>query len=202
MKRISLFLCTFFLICTSLFAAEANNSETTTQDNPEEKIESDYVYQMNQAGDQFIQLGINVNIPYAPSLDYLNVGGSGLLNYERYLTDSFSVGGTVAFGYDTTVGENVLYFVPIMGNVSYLFSVNKFEIPVTLNIGGAFENYIDRIYFGLAVEPEVGFYYRYSSDWSFGGHAGVFILPQWYSDSSDNYTGIIPNLGLSVRYHF
>lgn len=202
MKRISLFVCTLFLICTSLFATEATNFETTAQEDTTEKFESEYVYKMNQAGDQFIQLGISVNIPYSPSLSYLNVGGTGLLNYQRYLTDSFSVGGSVAFGYDTTIGDNVLYFVPIMGNVSYLFSIKKFEIPVTLNIGGAFETYIDRTYFGLSVEPEVGLFYRYSSEWSFGGHAGVFVLPQWYSDSSDNYTGIIPNVGLSVRYHF
>jgi hypothetical protein len=197
MKRISLLICTAFLICAPFSAQESD-----VQEAPSPKNIDTYVYKINQIGDQFIHLGINVNIPIQPDTDQLKVGGSGSLGYQRFVLNNLCVGGNVAFSYDKTIGSNVFYYVPVMGNVTYQFTRGKLEFPISLNIGGAFENYSDRFYFGLVVKPEIGAYWRYSADWSFGLHSGVYILPQWYEDTSDNYTGIITDIGVSVRYHF
>lgn len=200
MKRISLLICAYLLLCAPFFAQESNeqenlqNSSTLNNDN--------YVYKINQIGDQFIQLGLTGNIPIKPALSQLLFGGSGSLGYQRFVLDNLSIGGNIKFAYNPTIGANVLYYVPIMANASYHFTNGKFEFPISLNIGGAFENYNDRSYFGIVVKPEASAYFRFSSDWSFGINSGVYIIPQWYDDTSDNYTGIITDIGLSVRYHF
>ncbi|MFI3258442.1 MAG: hypothetical protein R3Y36_09115 [Spirochaetales bacterium] len=190
-KAIAL-LCLF--VVSSLHAQE---TETPVIQTEQETI----TYKMNQKGDQFIALKLDVNIPYRP-FENLKVGGSGSLGYHHFLTSEFTIGGNVSFAYTTTIGSNVFYFVPFMFTASYQFTAGKFEIPISLEIGGALQNYLDRTYFGLAVRPEIAAYYRYSPDWSFGIQTGVYILPQWYSNSEYNYTGIIQDVGLSVRYHF
>ncbi|HZK20434.1 MAG TPA: hypothetical protein VFC68_06905 [Treponemataceae bacterium] len=197
MKRIFLFLCTALLLCTPFFAQDIDGPDTTTQG-----IDDTYVYKINQIGDQFIELGITIDVPIRPSASQLKTGGAGTIGYQRFIADSLAIGGNVSFAYSKTIGRNIFYFVPMMAKISYQFSTGKFEFPISLNIGGSFENYIGRSYFGLTIKPEIGAYWRYSSDWSFGLHSGVYIMPQWYKDSSDNYTGIITDIGLSVRYHF
>jgi hypothetical protein len=52
------------------------------------------------------------------------------------------------------------------------------------------------------VKPEIGLYYRVSSDWSFGVLGGVYIMPQSFKDKKYNYVGIISDISVGVRYHF
>ena len=184
MKRLILFMLCFTL-CFSAFAQE---------------IDSDYVFRASQAGDQYAKMNLSLNIPNLP--EQLKIGGSGSLAYQYFLTDNFNLGGEVGFNYTTTIGDHVFYYIPIFLKAGYQFNVGKFEIPFALGIGGAIQNYIDRSYFGFAVKPEIGIFYRTSSDWSFGFCGGVYVLPQWYKESKYNYTGIITDLSLSVRYHF
>jgi hypothetical protein len=95
--------------------------------------------------------------------------------------------------YNTTVWRQFVLFPQQTG---------KIEIPLYIGIGGAAQNYVDKSYFGLAIKPEVGFFYRFSSEWSFGALAGLYILPQWFRNSDYNYTGFITDISASVRYHF
>lgn len=195
MKRFFTTLCLCILCTLPLLA----------QDTPEPEIETDagedIVYKMNQKGDQYIAIKLNLDIPYRP-FENLKLGGAGSLGYHHFLTNSLTIGGDVSFSYATTIGDNVFYFIPIMFSVGYQFTAGKFEIPLSLGIGGAFENYIDRFYFGLVIRPEIAAYYRLNPDWSFGIHTGLYILPQWYSDEKYNYVGIIQDVGISARYHF
>ncbi len=192
MKHIfMIFVLLFFVFPYSLVAQEAEEPE----------VEKEIVYEMNQSGDQYIALKLNLDIPYRPFKN-LKLGGSGSLGYHHFLTNELTLGGNVSFAYTTTIGENVFYFVPIMFTTTYQFEIGKWEIPVLLEIGGAFQNYLDRMYFGLAIRPEVAGYYRFNPDWSFGIHTGLYVLPQWYKNTEYNYTGLIHDVGLSVRYHF
>ena len=163
--------------------------------------QSDVVYKMNQPGDQFIILKLNVDIPYVP-FGKLLVGGSGTLGYQRFIVSGLTLGGDVSFGYSQTLGKNVFYFVPVLFRAGWQFSAGKFEFPLSIGIGGAFENYLDRSYFGLALHPDAAAFFRYDRSWSFGLHAGLYILPQWYKNTQQNRTGIIQDIGLTVRYHF
>ena len=162
--------------------------------------DEEFIYKMNQKGDQFIKIGLMVNIPLHPSTPQLKVGGSGTLGYMRFLNSNLAVGGDASFAYMTTIGENVFTCIPLMAKVMYQFTAHKFEFPITLGIGGAFQNYIGESYFGLIIKPEVGAFFRYSPDWSFGVNVGWNMMPQWTKDSS--YFGVIMDIGATVRYHF
>ena len=158
------------------------------------------IYKMNQKGDQFIKIGLMVNTPLKPPASQLKAGGSGTLGYMRFLNSNLAGGGDASFAYMTTVGENVFTCIPLMAKVMYQFTFHKFEFPITLGIGGAFQNYIGESYFGLIIKPEVGAFFRYSPDWSFGINVGWNMMPQWTKDSS--YFGVIMDAGITARYHF
>lgn len=178
--------------------AIAEDTEPETEDDYVEDAE--FVYKMNQKGDQFIKIGLMVDIPLRPATKQLKVGGSGTLGYMRFLNSNLAVGGDASFAYMTTIGKNVFTCIPLMAKVMYQFTVGKFEIPLTLGIGGAFQNYLGDTYFGLIIKPEVGTFFRYSPSWSFGANVGWNLMPQWTKDSS--YFGVIMDAGITARYHF
>ena len=186
---------------TDEFESEVSENEQAADNQDDSGIQSDVVYKTNQVGDQYMILKLSVDIPYRPFKN-LVIGGSGTLGYQRFVFKNLTLGGDVSFGYSQTIGKNVFYFVPILFRAGWQFSVWKFEFPLSLGIGGAFENYLDRTYFGLAVHPNAGVFLRYNNAWSFGAHTGLYVLPQWYKNPKHNYTGLIHDIGLSVRYHF
>lgn len=160
----------------------------------------DFVYKPNQQGDQFVRLNLALELPFRPA--QLKAGGTGTLSYGMFLTENFNLSAKASFAYTTTLGSNIFYFIPITFCAQYQMLFKNFEVPVSFEIGCAIESYIDRLFFGLALKPEIGLFYRVSPDWSIGIYDGLYVLPQWYSDSKYNYTGIISDIGLSVRYHF
>jgi hypothetical protein len=199
------FLLLFALCCLTvtlpLFGQE---EEQAPEDVPEDQDGTDpeYVVRVNQKGDQYILFSLMLAVPVQPTPDKLLVGGEGILGYMRFLNSRIAIGGTLDFGYHATVGGNVFYYVPISAKITYQPTWRRMEIPLSLSLGGAFETYLDRTYFGLFLKPEAGLYFRFSPAWSFGGVVGVMIMPQVYKETANNYTGIVADLGLSARYHF
>lgn len=173
---------------------------TVVSESDDETGNPDFVYKPNQQGDQFVRLNLALELPLAPK--QLRFGGTGTLSYGMFLTENLNWSIKASFAYTTTIGGNVFYFIPLTFCAQYQLLFKNFEIPLSLDLGCALESYIDRLYFGLVLKPEAGFFYRISPDWSIGAYAGVFIMPQWYSDKQYNATGYISDIGLSVRYHF
>ena len=199
MKRILSIAALLLLACTFLFAQE----ESTTQDNPLNTEESEVTFEFHalKQGDSYLNLNLALSLPLRP-VPQLKIGGEVAINFTYMLTDSISLGGEACFSYNSTIGNNVLYFIPLLATVGYHPTFGNFEFSASLSLGGAFENYLDRSYFGLAVKPEVGVYYRFFPDWSIGISAGLFVLPQWYRDSSKNYTSVITDIRLGAKYLF
>jgi hypothetical protein len=210
MKR---FFTIILLFCTCCLFAQNTLKPLQAEENPPAETipetpvipnenQSDFVYRANQKGDQYIKINLMVDLPIKPDMQHLIVGGAGTIGYTRFLNPFFSLGGDLSFGYNVTIGSNVFTFVPILFKATYQPAYRKFEFPVSLGVGFAFENYISRTYFGLIIKPEVAAYYRIVPEWSFGIHFGMFFMPQWYSNKEYNYLGIISDLGISGRYHF
>ncbi|MCM1321263.1 MAG: hypothetical protein NC041_01005 [Bacteroides sp.] len=197
MKRFCALCCALFICFLPTFA---DNSES--EDPPEAENKENFVYKMNQKGDQFIRMTLDVDFPIKPDLDHLFIGGSGTLGYYRFLTSFFALGGDFSFAYSETIGSNVYYFVPIMLRPLLQLEFGKFEIPILCGIGGSFQMYNEKTYFGLTINPEIGCFFRFLPDWSIGIVGGMYILPQWFKNEKNNYTGYIATAGISVRYHF
>jgi hypothetical protein len=208
MKKLLLCALCCLAVTLPLFGQEAEDAPEVYSEEQEEISEGqdgtdpEYVVRVNQKGDQYILFSLLVAVPLHPAPNKLYVGGEGVLGYMYFLNSQLAVGGTLDFGYHGTVGSNVFYYVPISAKITYQPTWRRFEIPLSMSIGGAFENYQDRTYFGLSLKPEAGLYFRFNAAWSFGGGVGLLILPQWYKEKANNYTGIVIDVGVSARYHF
>ncbi len=194
MKRfcaLILFFCVFF------YSAAAQDAQPETS---EEQESEEFVYKMNQKGDWFVRVGGSVNVPFLTPK--LLLGGEGNLGFYTFLTDSLIIGGDGNLSFTVTTGDNIYFAVPLMARAMYQFSVSNFEIPISIGAGVSIQTYLERYYVGLIVNPEIGFFYRFRTDWSAGIHCGVNIIPQWYENKEFNRTGYLLDTGLSVRYHF
>lgn len=196
MKRF-LSICLLGFFCFGLAFAQ-----TESEVQPETEDDYEYVYKTNQGGDSFIKMGLSVNLPLNPPATKLKVGGAGTLGFYRFLNSWFALGGDFSFVYSETVGSNVYYFIPLMFRTVFQLTLDKFEIPLMVGIGGSFQNYVDRMYFGLTINPEIGCFYRFRPDWSIGGMVGAYLLPQWFEETKYNFFGVITTFSVSFRYHF
>jgi hypothetical protein len=181
---------------------EQEETEPAVPAQPGIETDEKYIYRANQRGDQFLRVSLMVSLPAKPSITQLFAGGKGTLGYMHFLNSFIAIGGDISFGYHATIGKNVFTYVPMMVRFMYQPEFRKFEFPLTIGLGGVFETYSDRTYFGMVVNPEIGAFYRIIAGWSAGLHFGTVIMPQWYSNSDYNYTGIMFDLGLTARYHF
>lgn len=181
------------------------------QDNPDDEDEVTFAsYSMNQSGDQYINIALQVTFPQNfggsfPSYrdGQLQIGGSGMLGYHRFLTSWFALGVDICFGYNPTIGENIFTYIPIVLDATFQPSWRSFEFPVTLGVGAAMETYLSRSYFpGLTLKASAGVFYRATASWSFGAQGDYMVLPQWYDDSKYNFTGRFASVQLCARYHF
>ncbi|MBQ7157900.1 MAG: hypothetical protein IJS09_00535 [Treponema sp.] len=205
MKRFTALLCVLFFTCTFAFTEsedDVNEPEDTEIEAPD--------FKWNQPGDQYIAIGLMVTFPlnFGGSFPLyrdgsLITGGAGSLGYHRFLTSWFAVGADISFGYHPTIGSNIFTYIPLVVNMTIQPSFKRFEFPITVGVGAALENYLSRSYFpGFIFSASAGVFFRATASWSFGIADDFMLMPQWYSDSSNNYCGVFDSIKLSARYHF
>ncbi len=205
MKRIAAIFCAFALLCTQAFSQ--NISLLKDEQSDEKDLMS---YRMNEPGDQFIKIGLMVTFPLNFGGDFplyrdgqLSTGGAGSLGYHRFITSEIAAGFDVQFGYNPTIGENIFTYVPFIFSVTYQPTWNRLEFPMTLGLGFAMENYLNRTYFpGFVLKPQAGIFYRVSPGWSFGVEGDFMYLPQHYDNSKYDDYGNFASFMIAARYHF
>lgn len=197
-KRICALICVFSIAAASVFADAGDDYEAETEENGNFAVSSN----MNEAGDQFIKIGLMVTIPLNFNGTML-VGGAGELGYHRFFTNSLMWGIDVSFGYNPTIGKNVFTYIPLVASLTYQPVLKKFEFPLTAGVGFAVENYLNKSYFpGLVLKGDAGAFFRMSPSWSFGLEGQFMYMPQWYKDSKHNSSGTFASIELVARYHF
>ena len=200
MKRFFLIAALLFLGCSILFAQTDGDGFDSPASGDSESSEVTFNYHVLKKDDNLIRLNLSLSFPVRPKT--LNIGGEVSIGFSHMITDFISLGGEACFSYNSTIGKNVLYFIPLLFSAGFHPTFGNLELSVMLFLGGAFENYLDRSYFGLAIKPEVGVYYKFFSDWLIGLSAGLFVLPEWHSDSSKDYISLIPEVRLGAKYTF
>ncbi len=183
---------------------EQSEENTTDENQDEEDIVRFENYARNGRGDQFLKIGVMGNFPLNFG-DQLTIGGSAQLGYYRFLNGWLAVGGDLMAGYNPTIGSNVFTFVPITFGAMFQPCAGRFEFPVTLSVGFAFETCANRKYFpGFAAKAESGAFFRITDGWSVGLNADFLYLPEWYTSTknADSDYGIFIEAGVSARYHF
>lgn len=206
MKRLSALFCAFFLMASFTFA----NDDSNIDDEEEVPSPKTTTFRYNEPGDQFMKIDLIVTCPlnFGGSFPLyrggkLSTGGAGSLGYNRFITSWFALGVNVRFGYHPTIGENVFTYIPFILSATFQPTYGRFEFPITIGVGAAMENYLNRTYFpGFILNPHAGVFYRVSPSWSFGVEGDFMYMPQWYSDSKYNDYGNFGSVAVSARYHF
>lgn len=198
MKRFFVSLC---LLCAALCAAAAAEDDDGGDEYDDGSAEE---YRMNGPGDKYIQISLMPSFP----LNFdgkMYVGGAAQIGYHQFLLSWLSVGGDLMVGYSPTLGSNIFNYWPVTATVTFQPTVWRFEFPITIGVGLAFETYRNRKYFpGFVLKPEFSIYYRINESWSVGIGTIFLWLPQWFKgdDSVHNFDGLFITADASVRYHF
>lgn len=205
MKRFLPILCALILGTVPLCAQSVNSEENSP---------ANFKYELNLKGDQYIRLSLAptfpLNFPDFISLfkrneHKLGIGGMGTLGYHYFLAKNLAVGFDAGFGFNVTIGSHIFNYVPLVATVTYQPSIGKFEIPITLGVGFAWETYANKNYFpGLYVKPEVGLHYRLDPSWSVGAEVSYVFMPQFMSlyGGTENFYAHFLDLAISARYYF
>lgn len=209
MRRIRLIVLFSFLFTAALFAQDEGDKKAPVKEPEIKSPEGVYLYQPIRKEDKFIRLGLALNSPlFNTSRTKFAIktniypGGSIYLGFAYYVTNGFSLGATLSFDFYLTLGTNLYFAVPFTFDMIYTFTYGKWRFPLGIGIGGDFQAYNGIKYFGMIFRPETGFYYQYSPEWSFGAGASWNIVPQWYSNTSNNRIGNILGISFAARYHF
>lgn len=221
LKTIVLAFCAIFFLSANFYSQEsesnsqekqeAQNNEQANNDDKTDEGDSpdiyddqyDFVYLQNAPGDQFINVRLMPNFPLNFGKN-LKVGGQATVGYGRFLTSWLALDVELGFGYNPTIGSNILTYIPMTVGVTFLPAIKKFEFPITFNIGMVATNYLANTFFpGLIIRAGAGCYYRISEGWSAGIEGFFTYMPQWYfKDSSKNDYLNMASVSAGVKYHF
>jgi len=168
----------------------------------DEEYDDGYVYELNGAGDQLLNINLAANFPL--NFDgQIYPGISASIGYYKFLSSNLAVGGEALIGYNLTIGKKSLITAPVTFGVIYQPYFGKFEFPLSASIGFATSSCQGLTYFpSLAAKTSAGAFYRFLESWSFGVTGQAYWIPQWVSDSSQNDNGFFASVGLTARYHF
>lgn len=211
MKRLIYCVILVFAFLPTLSAQTNPTKPQETEPGDEYPTDSgdDYGFEPIRKGDQYIRVGVGIEVPLFnigpdgfETETNMRLGGTGIIGYSRFITSRISLGGELAFAFNSTLGENMFLALPLTLKGTYEFVYKDFRFPVSVAVGGALHNYRGRHFFGPILKPEAGCYYQYSPEWSFGITTAVNVLPQWYDNSADNRVGNLLDVTMNLRYHF
>lgn len=193
------------------FLAAQEESPGDEEEDKEPAIESDWSAFEKPSyakGDQMFSIGLG---PIFPALfrgnsgkmpNKAKIGGTGFIAYDYFFTSHFALGAEVNGSFNATIGENMVYIIPIGVRLTYQLAFHPIEIPLTMMVGFAPQKYLDQNYLGLVVKPSLGVYWRFNSDWSFGVNGAWWWLPEWTKNASENVNANFATLTIAARYHF
>jgi len=215
--RILLFLFLFIIFSGVSFSifAQGYDDDNSSDDIIFETDWDGYFPELYSRGDQTFSISLGVIFP----LFFLNngsmmdhnfsppVGGTGSLAYTHFLSPNFFLGGEIGIMFNSTLGNNTVFFIPIGLRTGWQFIFKRLEIPLTITAGVVPQTYLDYEYAGFFLRGGISFFYRFSPEWSFGLNSDWNWFPQWPKEKgerirSKNVDSNILGLTISGRYHF
>jgi hypothetical protein len=219
----ALFIAVLFSLLAFPLAAQDEGENGGGGDGEEERspidIDSrwqDAYFETFSKGDGVFNIHLGVIFPATFSVGSVSqyeppVGGTGMLSGSYFLSSHLFVGFGVQGMFTPTIGEHMLYIVPMGPHIGYEWTVGRFEFPLSLMVGWAWEMYLEHLYFGFFAKPQVSALYRVFNDWSFGLTAAWWFVPQWGAKTTDDTGKMVKGkdavgnffeLTLMAQYHF
>jgi hypothetical protein len=143
----------------------------------------------------------DVLVPFG---DQLSLGGTGSLEWAAFLNNRLSLGIGLAGSFAFTQQKNTHSLIPITANLTYVFFLNSFEIPVLVGAGFAVNRVDDQVYFGSIMKVGTGFFYNINAEWSLGLRTQYWLVPEIYFGTQSDKTayGNFLDISLSAKFHF
>lgn len=164
---------------------------------------------MYALGDQTLAANASLFLPlfflsYQPAMTTTNLTPGGALNlqWQAYVSGSWRVGVELGFAFAFSPNLNPLIQVPILAKATYIFGFYPFEVPISLGAGINIVKYSDQSTVDPLLKPEVGFYWIFSSSWSFGIGAGYMFDFMFASDAAKSRIGNFLDITISALYHY
>ncbi|MDR0401096.1 MAG: hypothetical protein LBH51_09160 [Treponema sp.] len=210
------FLFGMLILAAALGPLGAQDREEDWTDEPGEDVPADdwsgFIQDLYSRGDQAFGMSFGVAVPTVFAAEdggilprNIVIGGTGSLSYDYFLGSNLFVGGEVQGMFAPTLGQHMLFIIPIHLRAGYQFVINRFEFPLSLGFGIAaqqFRTSKSYSYTGIFVKPKVSAFFRFNPDWSFGLNTAWWWIPQTMKNSSDSVQGHFFEATLAVRYHF
>jgi len=181
----------------------------TAQD--EDEIDWDSIpYELFSRGDRTLVISLGVTLPMiffndGKVIDHQidpPVGGTGSFVLNYFLMPKFTIGGELGGMFLPTLADNTLYMIYLGFKAGTQFVAGRFEFPLALSAGMAWQTYLDLGYFGLYFKASASAFFRATASWGFGATASWYLFPEWTGNSNRNVYGNFADFTLSARYHF
>jgi hypothetical protein len=216
----TLFIVIIFLMSAfSLAAQNDGESEDGEEEDTRPPIDSrwqDSFFETFTKGDAVFNINLGVIFPVVFSAGDVSqydppVGGDGMLSGSFFLNSHVFTGFGVQGMFTPTIGEHMLYIIQMGPHIGYEWTAGRFEFPLSVMAGWAWEMYLEHLYFGFFVKPQFSVLFRAFNDWSFGLTTAWWFVPQWGAKVTDD-TGAVARGGdavgnfieltLTAQYHF
>jgi len=135
----------------------------------------------------------------------MNVGGYGSIRYQGFLTSTLALGGELGYIFAYDKGEELFTSVPIQAKLTYIPLQGRFELPLSVGLGFAYNSLEGASVGSLFVSAEVGFSWFYTDNWGITLSGGLHLIPELYTKNHPNFhdstlLGTMPiTLSLSYR---
>jgi hypothetical protein len=179
---------------------------------PAEEDWSGFMPSLYSRGDQTFNLSLGVVVPTVFAKTNgdiiphnMIIGGAGSLSYDYFFGSHVFVGGELMGMFSYTLGNHMLFVIPINLRAGYQFVVQRFEFPLSLGLGIApqqFKTSKSYDYLGLFVKPRASVFFRFNPDWSFGINTAWWWIPQITGNSDESVHGHFFEATIAARYHF
>ncbi len=128
-------------------------------------------------------------------------GFSFSLAYAGFLSPEWALEGVLSGGFIGTMSDNTLFLAPLSLSAARYFTLGSFAIAPGAGLGVAISSlgsakHIDGLFrFGSA------FHWKASQDMSYSLKLFGNVIPQFYTDATQNMVGFFLDATLSVAYH-
>jgi len=210
-----LVLCWFSSQAVFLYAQEDEEEPSDDEDISTETDWDGYISELYARGDQTFVISAGVMFP---TVFFNNgnkikhnfrppVGGAMSLSYLFFLGSHLFLGAEVGFKFNYTLGQNVVFLIPVGARAGWQFIFHRFEFPVSMTIGLAPQRYLNFSYPGFFLKGGASAFFRFNPDWSFGLNTDWSWYPQRPKEngkpvSHKNMDANLWGVTLSARYHF
>lgn len=123
------------------------------------------------------------------------------LSYLGFLTPEWALGFDLAGSYITTKANKQLFLAPIDLRAARVFTLGSFVIAPSAGLGISISALGDTKHLDPLAKLGSSFYWRATTDVSYALNLFGDVVPQFYTDATNNRVGFFLEAALSVAYH-